>query len=238
MKKGKGWLILLVLVLIAFIGGGGGMKYSSKKYQDRLSSQIQKEKGEREKALKMAEVVRMTKAMAVENEQLRAENALLVAQLKDCKPVPETKKVVPRVGKPRKPYYKRVAKTVQPKPTPQPAPKMAVLPPQKENLAEKMAKVCGGPAELVDGKWRCVKKEVAKAEPTPVVTTEPDTFFAGAVDDEAEETQVEQASARQRVVIVAPPACPAYIDVFGMSIPEGYRRRPGGSICECGSPRC
>src|SRR3989338_7191794 len=106
MKKGKGRLILLVLVLIAFIGGWEWMKYSSKKYQDRLSSQIQKEKGEREKALKMAEVVRKTKAMAVENEQLRAENALLVAQLKDCKPVPETKKFVPRVGKPRKPYYK------------------------------------------------------------------------------------------------------------------------------------
>ena len=88
-----------VLVVLAFFAGMKWMEYSSAKNRraqlSAISSEFQKEMKAKSKAETMAKVI------AVENERLRAEKALLEARLKDCKPVPPTKRVVPREGKPR-----------------------------------------------------------------------------------------------------------------------------------------
>lgn len=111
-------------------------------------------------------------------------------------------------------------------------PKVAVAQlPQGEDLAQKVARACGGPAKFANGKWVCVK-----AEPSaPVATAKSDDFFASAVDEEEQEAPEPAPVRRQRAVYVAPPApyCPAYIDSNGMLVPEGYRRAPGGGRVLC-----
>lgn len=195
-----------------------------------VSEEFQKELESREKAEAMA------KDIAVENERLRVENAALETRLKDCKPVPETKIMVPRRKKPRASEARIFV--------PPPAPKE-----QKETLAHKLSKACGGPVKFdaVRGKWHCDKHVQAKPAPSIVIASEEKDFFANAVDEEVE-VQAVPAPALQHAVYVAPVYEPLsrtncmtepYTEGNGRFYPAGYQfdNRTNGK-CRCGSEEC
>lgn len=237
-----------LLVILAFLAG---MKWEErvctkeKRAQlDAVFTEFQKEINARGKTEKMAKVI------AVENERLRAENAQLEARVKDCKPVPETKSVVPRKKKPRAFAVKPPVNVVQPKkpslPKPQPKDeeviKVVVAPAPKEVLPQKKEPCPDGEMKVVAGKWPCVKEE-----PTPpVVPTPTDDFFANAVDEEVEVQAPVQTPAQvtpvyvtyeplSRVNCMTEP----FRDSDGRFYPAGFQHdRRSNGMCRCGSRGC
>lgn len=241
-----------LLVILAFLAGTKWEERSCEKDKRAqlsvVSAEFQKELVSREKAETMAKVI------AVENERLRAEKAALEARVKDCKPVPETKRVVPRKKKPRASKPKACEKKVVSKPKEKAlTPPKAVTPtlpvPQEETLEQKLSKACGGgPVKFVGGRWICVKDE-AKVQPEPTLSVAPaptDTFFANAVDEETEVQAPVQTSAYVAPVYVAyeplsRPNCMTepYSEGGGRRYEAGYQHdnRTNGK-CRCGSPGC
>ncbi|MEK7569196.1 MAG: hypothetical protein AAB497_03720 [Patescibacteria group bacterium] len=246
----KPWCV--VLVILAVFAGMKWAEYSStkkKEGQAQFTEPVRDVAGEKQ----MAKFLATVKGAATENERLRAENALLVAQLKDCKPVPPTKRIVPREGKPRTSKPKSCEKKVVAKPKEKaPAPPKAIAPtppaPQEESLAEKVSRNCGGgPVKFVGGKWICLEKEVAKvqAEPTKP-SAEPDAFFANAVDEDAGEQAPARTPAYTAPVYAAyeplsRPNCMTepFTDGSGRPYEAGYQfdNRSNGK-CRCGSEGC
>ena len=249
---------------LACVGGWKWMEYSSaedRRVQLRkTSAQFQKEIEAIKKAEKAAEdiavrrvqlrktpaqfqkemeargkVETMAKVIAVENERLRTENASLVEQLKGCKKVPETKRVVPREGKPRTPKAKACEKKVASKPKAKaPIPPKAVAPaPQAEKVKEPCP--AGETLKITAGRWKCVKDEPkSPTEAPPIVVAAPETSsFAKAIDEEIGAQVAVPTSNVAAVQVPLQVRCPAYIDSNGMLVPEGYRRVPGGGRVRC-----
>lgn len=192
---------------------------------------------------------RVTEAVAI-NKQLFAENIALEARLKDCKPMPETKRIVSRKEKTRTSKKKVASKPKEKALTPPKVAAPATPPVQEETLEQKLSKVCGGgPVKFVDGKWICVKEKEVKVqtEPTPLVTPAPaDDFFADAVDDEVETPQATPTMEPQRVAYVAyEPLLRSncmtepFTDSDGRFYPVGFQHsRESNGMCRCGSRGC
>lgn len=241
MKK-LGCVVLIVLSF--FVGMKWSERACTKEKRAQLSAvskEFKKEIDAKGKAETMAKVI------AAENERLRAENAALEARLKDCKPVPETKRVVPRKKKPRalkpKSCEKKVVSTPKEKVL---APPEAITPaplvPQKKEPCP------GGEMKVVAGKWQCVKDEAkVQAEPTPSVVPAPaDDFFANAVDEEVEAQASVQTPVQVAPVYVAYEPLSRlncmtepYTEGNGRFYPAGFQHdnRTNGK-CRCGSPGC
>lgn len=241
-RRKNGWLWLLVVMSLACVGGWKWMEYSSAKKNEQAPLDLSLQEKSMANSLAAvkemaAESLAAVKEMADENARLRAENALLETRLKDCKPVPETKRVVPRVKKPRVSKPKSCEKKVVSKPKEKaPIPPKAVAPAPAPQ-AKKVKEPCpaGETLKITAGRWQCVKDEPkSPTEAPPIVVAAPETSsFAKAIDEEIGAQGAVSTFAVTAVQVPLHQPCPAYIDSSGMQVREGERRVTNGGSVDC-----